>query len=64
MTRKDYVLISEVLKNERPERDGTKWADGARDLWSTTVLNMARALAKDSPRFDKDRFLKACGMEG
>ncbi len=64
MTRKDYVLISAVLRAERPERDGTKWADGARDLWSTTVLNMARALAKDSPRFDKDRFLKACGMEG
>lgn len=63
MTRKDYVLISDVLKNERPDRDGTRWADGARDEWSTIAMNIARALASDNPRFDRARFLKACGVE-
>jgi hypothetical protein len=63
MTKRDFILIAETLKNERPDRDGTKWADGARDLWSTTVLAFANALATKNPRFDKERFFDACGLE-
>ena len=62
MTKRDFVLIAEALRVERPDRDGTRWADGARDEWSTVVLRLARALAGSNPRFDKDRFLEACGI--
>ena len=53
MTRKDYVMIAEVI--------ATSWhssAETKRDL----AQNMADALETDNPRFDRDRFLKACGV--
>jgi hypothetical protein len=63
MTRKDFALIASVLLSERPDRDGTRWADGARDEWSTIVLKMADALGLVNAAFDRSRFLAACGME-
>jgi hypothetical protein len=53
MTRKDYELIARVIRYaEIDERAGDRIA---RDF--------AYALAKDNPRFDRARFLKACGVE-
>jgi hypothetical protein len=75
MTRKDFRLIAEVLRQERPDaadvdpfaRD--KWASGTYDEWSTVVIRMARALRDDSGydlngnrRFDIDRFYAAAGF--
>ena len=64
MTRQHFVAIAAVLLSEKPPRvAGDRWSDGARDEWSTIVLNMASMCAKQNPRFDRDRFLSACGME-
>lgn len=63
MTRKDFELIAATLRQERPDRDGSKWADGARDSWSTTVLHFASTLATTNHAFDRARFIKACGLE-
>ncbi len=70
MTRKDYVLISDALAAAKPEPH--KEAEEAGEIatlaeevaWRNCCLYVANALDHDSPRFDKDRFLKACGMEG
>ena len=54
MTRKDYILIAEVI--------ATSWhtsAETKREL----AVNMADALETDNPRFDRDRFLVACGVQ-
>jgi hypothetical protein len=53
MTRKDYILIAEVI--------ATSWhanAEAKRDL----AVSMAEALETDNPRFDSERFLRACGV--
>jgi hypothetical protein len=55
MTRKDYVVIAEVIKN----------LDEVLDSYALEVLadNMAEALESDNPRFDRARFLVACGVK-
>lgn len=54
MTRKDYQLIAAVLKNfgteGRPVDDRDEIA-----------LELAKALAADNPRFDREKFLVAAG---
>jgi hypothetical protein len=56
MTRKDYQLIAEVFANfgQIIELEETIAADIAR--------NLADALQGDNPRFDRARFLTACGV--
>ncbi len=56
MTRKDYQLIAQVFANvgEMVELSETIGADLAR--------NLADALQADNPRFDRARFLEACGV--
>jgi hypothetical protein len=57
MTRKDYQLIAQVFANvgEMVELSETIGADLAR--------NLADALQADNPRFDRARFLVACGVK-
>jgi hypothetical protein len=54
MTRKDYVILAEVIKN----------LDEVIDSYALEVLadNMADALESDTPRFNRHRFLVACGV--
>jgi hypothetical protein len=70
MTRKDYKKIAEVLREGRPERQQDhkdfairQWSNGARDAWETIVIRMARMLAADNPRLDKEKFVAACRKE-
>lgn len=56
MTRKDYVLIAEAI---RRENDAPGYAEKNRGV----VYAIAAALASENPRFDRARFLKACGLE-
>ena len=53
MTRKDFQLIAEVL------RDST--AIGSDFEHAALCRDFARALATTNPRFDKEKFLRACG---
>lgn len=58
MTRKDYVLLAEAIKaaveaTDYPERLGALLA----------ANEIAHRLQQDNPRFDRARFLKACGLE-
>ena len=58
MTRKDYILLADALKAAAyslnpPERTGALLA----------ANEIAHCLAEDNPRFDRARFLKACGLD-
>ena len=64
MTRKDYVLIAAALAEARRQIPET----GAHATWefvanSTAARVLAISLAQDNPRFDRKRFLKACGVQ-
>ena len=60
MTRKDYVLIAAALAKAKPAR----WHDGAQTAQHCADCTyIADALAQDNPRFDRERFLKAAGVQ-
>lgn len=54
MTRKDYKLIAEVI--------AVSWF-GSAELKADLVNNLADKLEQDNPRFDRAKFLTACGLE-
>jgi hypothetical protein len=54
MTKKDYELIADVIKNLDEVIEPK--------AFSVLVIKLAGALAGDNPRFDGVRFAKACGV--
>ena len=61
MTRKDYQLIAEVLKSGMENWKG--WDEKPEEVLAGTARSLATQLAKDNPRFDRARFLTACGVK-
>lgn len=59
MTRKDYVLIAAALKDARASTPEANHVGV-----DVAASNIAHALARDNPRFDRARFLKAAGVGG
>jgi hypothetical protein len=53
MTRKDYVMIADTI--------ATSWHHSA-DSKADLAYRFADALEADNPRFDRHRFLVACGV--
>ena len=64
MTRKDFQLIADALAAATPIIDISEPADarntGRIATWVGAVNEMAWHLRNDNPRFDMDRFFKAC----
>jgi len=56
MTRKDYRLIAEILKDS---------LDNIVDDMAHEALSdvFAEELASTNPRFNREKFLRACGVE-
>jgi hypothetical protein len=61
MTRKDYILIAEALKAARAE--ATAVAMRAAVGVTIAAVHISDVLARDNPRFDRECFLKACGVQ-
>ena len=60
MTRKDYVMISSILKGMQKQfKEGE---EGNTLLW-ILAQQFANELQADNPRFDRARFLEACGVK-
>lgn len=64
MTRKDYVLIADAVRQSRLV--GPNVAESTAHRYNEQRANTARCLAyalgRDNPRFDRARFLEACGV--
>lgn len=55
MSKKDYILIAEVLKDAKNYMDSMKhWA---------LCRNFGERLAETNTKFDLARFLEACGLD-
>ena len=63
MTRKDFEAIAAVLNETRPPDLRDEYTLGRCVAWKETVEGFARMLVHHNPRFDRARFLAACGME-
>jgi len=59
MTKKDYELIAAAIKDNREYDPMECYAEALDDV----ARSLATALQRDNPRFDRDRFLKACGVD-
>ena len=62
MTKKDYQIIANVFKKKidpiyKDYSRNTEW-----ELLENLAIDMADALQADNTRFNKDTFLKACGL--
>ena len=72
MTRKDYMLIANAMRSSLaniinayspPADDAERLRDAhRRAVHAADCKTLALALAADNPRFDRDRFLNACGV--
>lgn len=65
MTRKDYELIAAAIKatHDRIDQQTDFSHNGEQQRGvRRTAAHLADALAHDNPRFDRTRFLKACGI--
>lgn len=73
MTRKDYVLLAEAIAQFTRDLDaddlittsekGRAILSGERVAAQTIAHRLADLFALDNPRFDRSRFLKACGVK-
>lgn len=61
MTRKDYVMVADAIKDAGNAQD---LVDGreARIALETAATFIADGLSQDNPRFDRKRFMAACGF--
>ena len=59
MTKKDYVKFAEMLNTALILSIPTN----ADSTVKSIIYNTAFIFAADNPNFDRDRFLKACGVE-
>lgn len=64
MTKKD-ALIAAALRGVILSRAPTTsiWEDGFRMGAEQSARMLAATLASDDPKFDRERFLQACGVE-
>ncbi|HET6725866.1 MAG TPA: hypothetical protein VFH85_07670 [Gammaproteobacteria bacterium] len=63
MTRKDYELIAAAIRSALPTALVAADLPLLNQAHGNTALRLAAALASDNPRFDRARFLKACGVQ-
>lgn len=59
MTKKDYVAIAAVFTELLDEGHPARVEDGVK----MTANRMSDMLARDNPRFDRNRFLAACAAK-
>ena len=65
MTKKDYELIAEAIKDVGLwyHVGGEEGQHGAGVVLFALAMELARELAADNPRFDQQRFMAACEVK-
>lgn len=63
MTRKDYVKTASNIK-ARFEQSKEAQVLGSKQYFIGLATDMADMFASDNPRFDRTRFMDACGFDG
>lgn len=61
MTRKDFELIAATIKDELQH---VACGEEQRNTVCSVAEAFARSLRASNPSFNRERFLRACGVEG
>jgi hypothetical protein len=62
MTKKDYELIAKVIKDDEYLWKAIHSGAMGREYQSSIAEAFAKVLRIENPRFNKDKFLVACGI--
>ena len=63
MTKKHFEAIAAILDEHKQTPEYGYYADNRRvEVWEDITNDIADYFAQENPSFDKERFLKACGM--
>ena len=62
MTRKDYVLLARAIRDSLIQTTKWEWQDRYATQHAVTVERLADVLMQENPRFDRQRFVAACGV--
>ena len=54
MSKKHFKLLAAVMLEIKPDRDISDWQNACSAIASVCAMT--------NPRFDRDRFLRACGV--
>ena len=60
MTRKDYRRIADAMLASKP---APYWDANKHAQYKVSVSRLCDALQADNPRFDRQKFMQACGVE-
>lgn len=65
MTRKHYAQFAQIIKDEQEALEvlDPNMASVAKASTFIMANKMATIFAQDNPRFDRDKFFKACGYD-
>lgn len=54
VTKKDFEAVAEIISSNR--------GDGVEYTLDMIAINLADYFAEQNPNFNRDRFIKACGL--
>jgi len=65
MQRRHFELIAQILRDEGQHQGASSpdYQGGRRQAVLDIATRFARDLSHTNPQFDRNRFLKACGVE-
>ena len=63
MTKKHFQTLADSLKNRVLSQPSIDTQETAQAQWEHCVECVAQACKELNPRFNRDRFFKACGYE-
>ncbi len=63
MTRKDCIIIAQAIRNATPVAMIAEELPLLKQAHENTAIAIAAALKADNHRFDRVRFMEACGLE-
>jgi hypothetical protein len=58
MTKKHFISLAAMFKAERPQ---PHWDGNKLTVWNALVVGTADVCRQTNPRFDRERFITACG---
>ena len=63
MTKKDYEAIARIINCVYDNTSLSDYARGVRATQHVIANQLSDVMQADNPRFDRVRFLKACGVQ-
>lgn len=65
MTKKDYVLIAQSVWRSGYIADKNQVRQQAKESMRRLIaIDLASSLKHENPRFDREKFMEACGFRG